>query len=160
MKNGDTPDWMPSIYFLLSIIDPFYYTLFSTGWFFNDWCNCPWTILFSHRYYSCMIVNYENLSIQATELCCYTPFQNLYQTDTDISICFENHIKPIPIIGISAIIQIPIPILSYNKPIPIPIQISEFISNRYRYQYDFILADTDTYYRYRYRYRLYWLSLL
>ena len=105
-----------------------------------------------------MIVNYENLSIQATELCCYTPFQNLYQTDTDISICFENHIKPIPIIGISAIIQIPIPILSYNKPIPIPIQNSKFISNRYRY--NFMLADTDTDTDTYYRYQLYRFSRL
>ena len=29
-----------------------------------------------------------------------TPFQNLYQTDTDTDIYFEIHIKPIPIIGI------------------------------------------------------------
>ena len=34
-----------------------------------------------------------NNDIQQTET--NTPFQNLYQTDTDI--CFEIHIKPIPI---------------------------------------------------------------
>ena len=34
-------------------------------------------------------------NIQQTNTDTYTPFQNLYQTDTDI--CFEIHIKPIPI---------------------------------------------------------------
>jgi hypothetical protein len=98
----------------------------------------------------------------------YTPFHNLYQTDTDTDICFEIYINLIPILiigiylcilnqyhtNVSAIIPKPIPILNliYIKPITIPIQISGFISNRYRYLYDFILANTDTYYRYQYWY--------
>ena len=54
----------------------------------------PYRYRYRYRY------RYGHTDIQQTDTDTYTPFQNLYQTDTDIS--FEIHIKPIPlpIIGI------------------------------------------------------------
>jgi hypothetical protein len=51
--------------------------------------------LYRYRY------RYGDTDIQQTDTGTDTPFQNLYQTD----ICFEIHIKPIPI---------PIPIIGIN----------------------------------------------
>ena len=48
-----------------------------------------WSYRYRYRY------RYGHTDIWQTDTDTYTPFQNLYQTDTDI--CFEIHIKPIPI---------------------------------------------------------------
>ena len=43
---------------------------------------------------------YDHTDIQQTNTNTDTPFKNVYQTNNHTNICFEIHIKPIPIIGI------------------------------------------------------------
>ena len=59
----------------------------------GSWLGWPYRYRYGHT-------DIQQTDIQQTDTDTNTPFQNLYQTDTDTYICFEIHIKPIPIIGI------------------------------------------------------------